>query len=404
MKTVDDLEVSGQRVLVRADLNVPLDGTCITDDGKIRACLPTLSALLDRGAAVMVCSHLGRPAGTPDPGYTLAPVAARLGELLGRTVVLTADTVGPAARTAVAGLAPGEVVMLENLRFNAGETSKDETLRGAFADELASLADLYVGDGFGAVHRRHASVCDVAARLPHAAGFLIQAETAALQRLTRDIQRPYIVVLGGGKVADKLPVVGGLLGQADQILIGGGMAFTFLAAQGHSVGLSLLQGDLDVARSYLDRAARSGVDLVLAPDVAVAGRRDAAGPRVVVPSAAIPPDKMGLDIGPESARLFAARLANAKTIFWNGPMGVFEIPRFADGSRAVARALADSRAFTVVGGGDTGAAVRAVGFPDDAFGHVSTGGGASLEYLEGKTLPGLAALQADDQPAVRSAG
>ena len=404
MKTVDDLEVSGQRVLVRADLNVPLDGTCITDDGKIRACLPTLSALLDRGAAVMVCSHLGRPAGTPDPGYTLAPVAARLGELLGRTVVLTADTVGPAARTAVAGLAPGEVVMLENLRFNAGETSKDETLRGAFADELASLADLYVGDGFGAVHRRHASVCDVAARLPHAAGFLIQAETAALQRLTRDIQRPYIVVLGGGKVADKLPVVGGLLGQADQILIGGGMAFTFLAAQGHSVGLSLLQGDLDVARSYLDRAARSGVDLVLAPDVAVAGRRDAAAPRVVVPSAAIPPDKMGLDIGPESARLFAARLANAKTIFWNGPMGVFEIPRFADGTRAVARALADSRAFTVVGGGDTGAAVRAVGFPDDAFGHVSTGGGASLEYLEGKTLPGLAALQADDQPAVRSAG
>jgi phosphoglycerate kinase len=403
MKTVDDLEVSGKCVLVRADLNVPLDGTRITDDGKIRACLPTLNALLDRGAAVVVCSHLGRPAGAPDPAYTLAPVAARLGDLLGRAVVLAGDTVGPSARAAVAGLAPGGVVMLENLRFNAGETSKDDALRGAFADELASLADLYVGDGFGAVHRRHASVCDVAARLPHAAGYLIQAETAALQRLTRDIQRPYVVVLGGGKVADKLPVVGGLLGQADQILIGGGMAFTFLAAQGHGVGLSLLEGDLDVARGYLDRAARSRVDLVLAPDVAVARGRDAVGPREVVPSAAIPPDKMGLDIGPESARLFAARLATAKTVFWNGPLGVFEIPRFADGTRAVARALADSGAFTVVGGGDTAAAVRVLGFPDDAFGHVSTGGGASLEYLEGKTLPGLAALQADDQAAARSA-
>ncbi len=403
MKTVDDLEVSGKRVLVRADLNVPLDGTRITDDGKIRACLPTLSALLDRGAAVVVCSHLGRPAGTPDPAYTLAPVAARLGELLGRAVVLAADTVGPSARAAVADLAPGGVVMLENLRFNAGETSKDDALRGTFADELASLADLYVGDGFGAVHRRHASVCDVAARLPHAGGYLIQAETSALQRLTREIQRPYVVVLGGAKVADKLPVVGGLLGQADQILIGGGMAFTFLAAQGHGVGLSLVESDLGVARGYLDRAARSRVDVVLAPDVAVAGGRDAVGPREVVPSAAIPPDKMGLDIGPESARLFAVRLATAKTIFWNGPMGVFEIPRFADGTRAVARALADSGAFTVVGGGDTAAAVRAFGFPDDAFGHVSTGGGASLEYLEGKTLPGLAALEADDRAAVRSA-
>jgi len=403
MKTVDDLEVSGQRVLVRADLNVPIDGTRITDDGKIRACLPTLGALLDRGAAVVVCSHLGRPAAAPDPAYTLAPAAARLGELLGRAVPLAADTVGPSARAAVADLAPGGVVMLENLRFNAGETSKDDALRGAFADELASLADLYVGDGFGAVHRRHASVCDVAARLPHAAGYLVQAETAALQRLTRDIQRPYVVVLGGAKVADKLPVVGGLLGQADQILIGGGMAFTFLAAQGHGVGLSLLQGDLDAARGYLDQAARSRVDLVLAPDVAVAGGRDAAGPREVVPSAAIPPDRMGLDIGPESAGLFAARLATAKTIFWNGPMGVFEVPRFADGTRAVARALADSGAFTMVGGGDTAAAVHALGFPDDAFGHVSTGGGASLEYLEGKTLPGLAALQADDRAAARSA-
>lgn len=395
MKTIDDLQVSGRRVLVRADLNVPLDGSRITDDGKIRASLPTLSALLDRGAAVVVCSHLGRPAGAPDPAYTLAPVAARLGELLGRPVVLASDTTGPSARAAVAALPPGGVVMLENVRFNAGETSKDDGLRGEFADQLATLADLYVGDGFGAVHRRHASVCDVAARLPHAAGYLVQAETAALERLTGDIQRPYVVVLGGAKVADKLPVVGGLLGQADQILVGGGMEFTFLAAQGHCVGLSLLDGDLDAARGYLDRAARTEVELVLAPDMVVAAERSAAAASKVVFSDEIPPDRMGLDIGPESVRVFASRLAAAKTIFWNGPMGVYEIPRFADGTRAVARALADGDAFTVVGGGDTAAAVRKLGFPDDAFGHVSTGGGASLEYLEGKTLPGLAALQAE---------
>jgi phosphoglycerate kinase len=403
MKTLDDLDVSGRRVLLRADLNVPLGGTGITDDGKIRACLPTLRALLDRGAAVVVCSHLGRPAGAPDPACTLAPVAARLRELLGRPVLLAADTVGPSARAAVAGLAPGGVVMLENLRFNPGETSTDDAARGAFADELASLAELYVGDAFGTVHRRHASVCDVPARLPHAAGYLVQAETAALARLTSDVQRPYVVVLGGAKVADKLPVVGGLLGRADQILIGGGMAFTFLAAQGHGVGLSLLEGDVGAARGYLDQAARSGVGLVLAPDLVVAAGRDAAGPCEVVPSAAIPPGRMGLDIGPESAELFAARLATARTIFWNGPMGVFEIPRFAGGTRAVARALADSTAFTVVGGGDTASAVRTLGFPDDAFGHVSTGGGASLEYLEGKTLPGLAALDADAVPATTPA-
>jgi phosphoglycerate kinase len=398
MKTIDDLEVSGRRVLVRADLNVPTGSNGIRDDGKIRACLPTLNALLERGAAVVVCSHLGRPAGVPDPACTLAPVAVRLSELLGRPVALAADTVGPAARAAVNGLRPGGVVMLENLRFNAGETSKDDGVRGAFADALASLADLYVGDGFGVVHRRHASVCDVAARLPHAAGYLVQAETAALERLTGDIERPYIVVLGGAKVADKLPVVGGLLGRADQILIGGGMAFTFLAAQGHGVGLSLLEGDLDVARGYLERGARCGVTLAVAPDVVVAPGRDAAAQGEVVPSAAIPADRMGLDIGPQSARLFAAKLATAKTIFWNGPMGVFEMPRFAEGTRAVAQALASSGAFTVIGGGDTAAAVRTLGFPDDAFSHVSTGGGASLEYLEGKTLPGLAALQADGTP------
>jgi phosphoglycerate kinase len=399
MKTIDDLEVSGRRVLVRADLNVPLDGARITDDGKIRASLPTVTALLGRGAAVVICSHLGRPGGRAEPAWSLAPVAARLRELLGRPVALAADTVGPSARRLVAAASAGGVVMLENLRFNPGETSKDDRLRGAFADELASLADVYVGDGFGTMHRRHASVYDVPARLPHAAGFLVEAETAALEKLTGNIQRPYVVVLGGAKVADKLPVVGGLLGVADQILIGGGMAFTFLAAQGHGVGLSLLEGDLDAARGYLERAERSGAGLVLAPDIVVAAGREAAGLAQVVPSAAIPGDRMGLDIGPGSAQLFADRLAAARTIFWNGPMGVFEIPRFAAGTRAVARALADSSGFTVVGGGDTAAAVRTLGFSDAAFGHVSTGGGASLEYLEGKTLPGLAALQAGDRLA-----
>ncbi len=395
MKTIEDLSVRGKRVLVRADLNVPLDGPRITDDGKIRACLPTLNALLDRGAAVLVCSHLGRPTGVPDPAYSLAPVAARLGELLARPVAMAADTVGPSARSAAVALPPGDVLVLENLRFNPGETSKDDAVRGAFADQLASLAELYVGDGFGTVHRRHASVFDVPARLPHAGGYLIQAETAALRRLTGDVARPYVVVLGGAKVADKFPVVGSLIGVADEILVGGGMAFTFLAAQGLGVGTSLLQGDLDTARGYLDQAARSGAAFVLPPDVVVAAERSDAAPSEVVPAAAIPPDQMGLDIGPDSAKLFTARLATAKTIFWNGPMGVFEIPRYADGTRAVAGALTRSGAFTVVGGGDTAAAVRTLGFGDDAFGHVSTGGGASLEYLEGKALPGLAALEDD---------
>jgi phosphoglycerate kinase len=396
MKTVDDLVVTGRRVLLRADLNVPLDGGRITDDGRIRACLPTLDALLARGAAVVVCSHLGRPAGAPDPAYTLAPVAARLGELLGRPVTLAAGTVGAAARSAVADLKPGGVVMLENLRFNPGETSEDGAVRGAFADQLAALADVYVGDGFGAMHRKHASVYDVPARLPHAAGYLVQAETAALRRVTRDVQRPYAVVLGGAKVADKLPVVGNLLGIADQILVGGAMAVTFLAAQGHPVGLSLLEGDLDAARRCLDRAAALGTEFLLPPDLAVAVGRAAGARRELVPSAAIPADRMALDIGPETAGLFVARLAAAKTVFWNGPMGVFELDAFADGTRAVAGALAEGSAFTVVGGGDTAAAVRALRFADGAFSHVSTGGGASLEYLEGKTLPGLAALAGDD--------
>jgi phosphoglycerate kinase len=396
MKTIDDVVVAGRRVLVRADLNVPLDGARITDDGRILACLPTLKALLARGAAVVVCSHLGRPAGAPDPKYTLAPVAARLGQLLDRPVTLAADTVGPAAWAAVADLRPGRVVLLENLRFNPGETSKDDAARGAFADQLAALADLYVGDGFGAMHRKHASVYDVPARLPHVAGYLVRAETAALRRVTQDIHRPYTVVLGGAKVADKLPVVSNLLGIADQVLVGGAMAVTFLAAQGHPAGLSMVDGDLAAARRCLDRATASGAEFVLPPDLAVAADRTAAARREVVASGEIPADRMALDIGPASIRLFAAKLAAAKTIFWNGPMGVFELSRFADGTRAVAQVLAAGDAFTVVGGGDTAAAVRTLGFADSAFGHVSTGGGASLEYLEGKTLPGLAALADED--------
>ena len=313
-------------------------------------------------------------------------------------MTLATDTVGPSARSAVAALRPGGVVMLQNLRFNPGETSKDDAERGAFADQLAALADIYVGDAFGAVHRRHASVCDVAARLPHAAGYLVQAETAALWRLTRGVWRPYAVVLGGAKVADKFPVVASLIGVADLILVGGAMAHTFLAAQGYPVGLSLLEGDQDAARRYLDRAAASGTEIVLPPDVIVAASRSAGAPSQVVAADAIPADRMALDIGPEAARLFSTRLATAETIFWNGPMGRYELAAYAGGTRAVARALADSAGYTVVGGGDTAAAVRALGFDDCAFGHISTGGGASLEYLEGKVLPGLAAL-ADDASA-----
>jgi phosphoglycerate kinase len=395
MRTIDDLEVAGRRVLVRLDLNVPMDGSSISDDGKIRACLPTLRALIDRGAAVIACSHLGRPAGAPDPRYTLAPVAGRLARLLDRRVVFAADVVGPCARAAVAALRRGDVVLLENLRFEPGETSKDDEVRGGFADQLASLADAYVGDGFGSVHRKHASVYDVPARLPHGAGYLIQAETAALRRLTSSIDRPYAVVMGGAKVADKLPVVDSMLGIADQILVGGAIALPFLAALGYSVGASLLRGDQEAARDYLAKAAASGVDLVLPADVTVAGERSGDAPCTVVRAVGIQPGQMVLDIGPQTAKLFASKLARASTIFWNGPMGVSEIPSFAAGTRAVAAALAVSDGFTVIGGGDTAAAIRRLGFTDDQFGHVSTGGGASLEYLEGKTLPGLAALEAE---------
>ena len=394
MKTIDDCAVEGQRVLVRDDLNVPLQGGRITDDGRIRAALPTLTALLDRDAKVIVCAHLGRPAGKPDPKYSLAPVASRLGELLGGPVALAPDITGPFARAAVSALLPGGLVMLENLRFDERETSKDDMQRGLFADQLAELADLYVSDGFGVLHRKQASVYDIAMRLPHAAGYLVRDEVAGLRRLTSDIRRPYVVMLGGAKVEDKFDAIGDLLSVADQILIGGAMAFPFLAAQGHKVGTSLLEGgQVEVARGYLELAARSGAKIVLPSDVVVAPERAADAPHEVVAADAIPADRMGLDIGPETVRLFTTSIRGARTISWNGPMGVFELASYANGSRAIASALTSSDAFTVVGGGDTAAAIRTLGFPDSAFGYISTGGGASLEFIRGKTLPGMAVLE-----------
>jgi phosphoglycerate kinase len=413
MKTIDDLDVAGKRVFVRADLNVPLAGSpatldlTITDDGRIRAVVPTIAKLAAAGARVIVASHLGRPKGAPDPQFSLAPVAARLGELLGKQVAFASDTVGPGAERTVEALGDGGVALLENLRFNAGETAKDDAERGAFADRLAALAELYAGDGFGAVHRKHASVYDLPARLPHAVGGLIATEVGVLRKLTEDVARPYAVVLGGAKVSDKLGVIDHLLEKADRILVGGGMVYTFLAAKGYEVGRSLLQEDqIPVVKEYLARAEAKGVEFVLPVDVVAAGsfpdlKAKAATDPVTVPASAVPADLMGLDIGPESSKLFASKLADAATVFWNGPMGVFEHPDYADGTRAVAQALVDASAdgreggpaFTVVGGGDSAAAVRILGFDEAAFGHISTGGGASLEYLEGKTLPGLAALE-----------
>ena len=390
-------DVQGKRVLVRSDLNVPLDGQTITDDGRVRASVPTIQALADAGARVVVVAHLGRPKGAPDERYTLRPVAARLGELLGRDVAFATDTVGDSARETVAGLTDGQVAVLENVRFNAGETSKDEAERAAFADQLAALADAFVSDGFGVVHRKQASVYDVAQRLPHAMGQLVATEVGVLRRLTEDPERPFVVVLGGSKVSDKLGVIDNLLGKADRLLIGGGMVFTFLKAQGHEVGKSLLEADqVDTCRGYLERAAETGVEILLPTDVVVdtefpSGDRDPQ-PQVVAASA-IPSDALGLDIGPDSGRAFAAALVDARTVFWNGPMGVFETPAFADGTRAVAEALTRIDGLSVVGGGDSAAAVRTLGFDESAFGHISTGGGASLEYLEGKTLPGIAVLE-----------
>jgi phosphoglycerate kinase len=387
-------DVRGKRVLVRSDLNVPLDGTTITDDGRIRASVPTIKALADAGARVVVTAHLGRPKGEPEDRYSLAPVAARLGELLGQEVAFATDTVGESAQGVVAGLTDGQVALLENVRFNAGETSKDDAERGAFADQLASLADAFVSDGFGVVHRKQASVYDVAQRLPHAMGNLVATEIDVLRRLTETPERPYAVVLGGSKVSDKLGVIDNLLGKADKLLIGGGMVFTFLKAQGHEVGKSLLEEDqIPVCLDYLKRAADTGVEIILPTDIVVADAfGDEASARVVAADA-IPADSLGLDIGPESGKAFAAALADAKTVFWNGPMGVFEQAAFAEGTRAVAQALTGIDGLSVVGGGDSAAAVRTLGFDEAAFGHISTGGGASLEYLEGKTLPGIDVLE-----------
>jgi phosphoglycerate kinase len=409
IRTLDDLlaeGVSGRRVLVRADLNVPLDKAtgAITDDGRIRAVLPTLTALRDAGAAPIVVSHLGRPKrffppegtggtgqGAPDPAYSLAPVATRLGELLDSPVLFAEDTVGESARAAVERLAAGQVALLENLRFNVGETSKDDAERGAFADRLAAFAEAYVDDAFGAVHRRHASVYDMPARLPHVAGRLVLREVEVLSTLTEKPERPYVVVLGGSKVSDKLAVIEALLPTVDRLLIGGGMCFTFLAAQGHEVGKSLLEQEMiGTCRELLARAQGRillPVDVVAATAFAVDAEHD------TVDAAAIPADRLGLDIGPGTVAEFTAALAGARTVFWNGPMGVFELAPFAAGTRGVAEAITRVDGFTVVGGGDSAAAVRALGLDSSAFGHISTGGGASLEYLEGKILPGIAALE-----------
>ena len=419
MRRIEDLEVAGRRVLVRADLNVPLDITggdgasgarpVITDEGRIRASIPTISKLVERGARVVVCAHLGRPKGATyaeraTARLSLEVVAERLGELLGRPVTFVPDVAGDQAAEAAAGVADGAVALLENLRFEPAETSKDDVERGAFADRLARLAELYVGDGFGAVHRKHASVYDVPLRLPHAAGDLVLAEVEVLHRLTRNPDRPYVVVLGGAKPSDKLAVIGNLLDRADRVLIGGGMSYTFLKAQGYEVGNSLLEADLvPQVRALLDDAARRGVELVLPVDIVAATRFAPDAEHEVVPATAIPADREGLDLGPESRRLFAEKLADAKTVFWNGPLGVFEFPAFAEGTRAVAEAIIRTGGFTVVGGGDSAAAVRSFGLPPTAFSHISTGGGASLEFLEGRELPGLTALEAGESEGSSSA-
>jgi len=399
VKTISDLgDLRGKRVLVRSDFNVPLDGTTITDDGRIRAALPTLNLLREAGAKVIVTAHLGRPKGEPDAKYSLAPVAARLGELLGATVALAEDVVGPSAQATVAALGDGDVALLENIRFDARETSKVDAEREGLADELAALADVYVSDGFGVVHRKQASVYDIAKKLPAAAGLLVLKEIESLRKAIDDPARPYVVVLGGSKVSDKLGVIANLLTKADRLLIGGGMAFTFLAAQGCSVGTSLLEADqIDTVKGYLATAAERGVEIVVPTDAVVAPAFSADAPATVVAADAIPDDQMGLDIGPDSQAAFAAAIADARTVVWNGPAGVFEFDAFAGGTRAVAQALVDATAngaFTIVGGGDSAAAVRILGFPESGFSHISTGGGASLELLEGKELPGIAVLEA----------
>jgi phosphoglycerate kinase len=397
VKGLDSLSVAGRVVLLRADLNVPLDGVTITDDGRIRASLPTINKLRERGARVLIIAHLGRPKGDSYAdrvagGPSLAPVAARLSELLGLPVPLATDVAGDSAKAVAAGLADGDVAVLENIRFEPAETSKDAAERAALAGRLAALAEVYVGDGFGALHRKHASVYNLPALLPHAAGDLIEAEVAVLEQLEHPA-RPYVVVLGGAKPSDKLAVIANLLGRADRILIGGGMSYTFLAAKGYEVGHSLLEADkIDDVRQVMADAEARGVELVLPVDLVGATRFAADAEHDVYPVDAFPADREGVDMGPATRGLFAAKLADAATVFWNGPVGVFEFPAFAAGTRAVAEAISALPGFTVVGGGDSAAAVRRLGLPEDGFGHISTGGGASLEYLEGTTLPGLAAL------------
>jgi len=399
MRTLEDLlteGVKGRRVLLRADLNVPLrgdsdGGRTITDDGRVRAVLPTVTALREAGASVIVCSALGRPKGAPDPQYSLAPVAMRLGELLNSPVEFATDTVGPAAHAAVDNLPPGAVVLLENVRFNAGETSKDDAARAAFAAQLAALADVYVDDAFGSVHRKHASIYELAGLLPAYAGSLVTTEVSVLRQLTQAPKRPYVVVLGGAKVSDKLGVIEALLEQADSLLIGGGMCYTFLAAQGYEVGESLLQAEMiDTCAQLLKRAEGR---IVLPSDIVIADEFSATATTDVVGIDWIPADWQGLDMGPATVAAFGSVIASAETVLWNGPMGVFEFAPFAAGTRAIAEAIANSKAFTVVGGGDSAAAVRQLGIDENAFSHVSTGGGATLEFVEGKTLPGIAALE-----------
>lgn len=399
LRTLDSLgSLVGTRVIVRCDLNVPLRDGQITDDGRVRASLPTLNALIQRGARVVVCSHLGRPDSAPDPKYSLEPVAQRLSELLAKPVAFARDTVGESAREAVAALEDGDVAVLENLRFEPGETSKDATERRAFAERLAALGDALVSDGFGVVHRKQASVYELAELVPSAAGLLIQAELDVLDRLTENPERPYTVVLGGSKVSDKLGVISHLLPRVDRILVGGGMVFTFLAAEGLKVASSLLETDqLDIVREYVQRAKDTGVELVLPTDIVVASKFGADAEHVVTAADAMEDTPfgasgLGLDIGPESAARFAELIRDSKTVFWNGPMGVFEMPAFAAGTKTVAKALTEVDGLSVVGGGDSAAAVRQLGFSDDQFGHISTGGGASLEFLEGKKLPGLEVL------------
>jgi 3-phosphoglycerate kinase len=407
MKTIDDLEVAGRRVLLRADLNVPLDLSDpahprITDDGRIRASLPVIEKLSARGAKVIILAHLGRPKGgdyaeRAEGGPSLAPVAARLSELLGKPVAVATDVAGESAAATVAGLADGDVAVLENVRFEPAETSKDDSARLELARRLAVFGDLYVGDGFGAVHRKHASVYDLPLLLPHAAGDLVRAEVDVLSRLTSSPETPFVVVLGGAKPSDKLGVIANLLDRADRILIGGGMSYTFLAAQGYEVGKSLLEADkISAVTEIIAEAGRREVDLVLPVDLVAATNFAPDADHDVVSVKEFPADREGVDIGPATRELFADKLTDARTVFWNGPLGVFEFPAFAVGTRAVAEAITRVDGFTVVGGGDSAAAVRSFGVPDDAFGHISTGGGASLEYLEGRTLPGLTALEADD--------